>query len=348
MKIQCPDSGLAKEERVTQLFTQLEDWLKTAKLQELIHVCGGLPAVKIDLVTYIDWLKDFSAVWDYRQQQTGGGERWQLQEDTRLLPHRQLIEETVRALGLGCSYPTELKPTYILPLGGIRRANFARTQLARAVIDHRKLQNIRVVALSAFRPLAAIERPYLSDLAPQAENEFEVMNKGLEAAFGLDANKYTEIVTRNANDNLRACVRHYEGRYYNDEVFSLAAPSSQPERRANTGDTYASFLATFPLREQERILLVTSGSYALAQYLRFLDLALEHGFTADCIGPDLTSGSGRHGGVPDNGRTVPLCSYLQEIKSAIDMIYELKNKYLTEAARQGTFRLTSPPNSDSI
>ena len=74
----------------------------------------------------------------------------------------------------------------------------------------------------------------------------------------------------------------------------------------------------FDVKKEDRILLVTSSIYVPFQLLLFMDLAIEYGFEVDCIGSDM---------VVQGNKLSKSSNYLQEIKSTIDVIYKLSNKY---------------------
>ena len=140
----------------------------------------------------------------------------------------------------------------------------------------------------------------------------------MEIAFDLSP-ACDEKVTESDNINLRACIRAYRDKYKGSSVYSVAAPSSEPEkRRANSYDTFTYFMDTFNVKKGNKLLLVTSSIYVTFQLLKFMGLALEYGFEVDCIGADSVS----------TGPNLSKASnYLQEMKSTVDASYTLLKEF---------------------
>ena len=257
-------------------------------------------------------LRLFAERWDYRL----GKERWDVIDESFVLEHEGEIMECVRGLGLVGHVDPSLEPDYILPLGGARNANNARPKMAKKVIDDYGWTDKRIVALSGTRPINDTERPYMKEYAPDVETEFDAISKGLELAF--DVHRFTEERIDSDNINLCSVVRKYENDSLDNEIYSLAAPSSDPDnRRANSYDTFKYLLEKFDIGEGDKLLLVTSCIYVPYQRFRFMDLAIENGFEVDCIGADP---------VDDFSLSKP-SNYLQEVKATIDVIYDLVCKY---------------------
>ena len=98
----------------------------------------------------------------------------------------------------------------------------------------------------------------------------------------------------------------------------LSAPSSDPDRRANSMDTFEFFLKRYEQKEGAKLLLVTSAIYVPFQLMKFTDLALEKGLYVDCIGNRSY----------DHSPTVlNTASYLQELKATINAINVLAEKF---------------------
>ena len=314
-RITCPDSSLPKDERIKYLFENISEWIYSDCLRELISLYGGedlASSFGSDPGRDIADLQEFSAIWDFRK----GTERWAVRDEKFALDNKVLIMEKAAGLGLTDIHEPSAEPDYILPLGGARLANYVRPKMAREVIDEYGYTGKTIAALSGTRPLNEIERPYTDDYAPYAETEFDAMCAGLEKAFGLS--KFNEEKRMHDNINLNSAVRKYSGRYMDSEVYSLAAPSSDPEnRRANSYDTFKYLLKHFDIQAGDRLLMVTSCIYVPFQTLKFMDLAIEGGFEVDCIGSDSV----------DTGNVSKVSNFLQEIKGTIDAIYTLSRQY---------------------
>ena len=89
-------------------------------------------------------------------------------------------------------------------------------------------------------------------------------------------------------------------------------------------DTFMFFLETFKIPKGTKILLITSCVYVPFQEMKFMKLAIDHGFEVDCIGSDIDY----------NGPGVLIAeNYLQEVKATINAFYSFyhtdKNQLLS-------------------
>ena len=218
-------------------------------------------------------------------------------------------------LGLVNKVEPQQEPDYILPLGGARRANKDRPAVARKLIDDYHWKDKYVIALSGMRKISDIEKPYM-DYAPDAVTEYDAINRGMELAF--DVSEYKEENHEEKNFFLNSALRRYEDRYNGSQIYSISAPSTEPDnRRANSKDTFRYFLTKFGIEPHDRILLVTSSIYVPYQTLKFMELAIDGGFEVDCVGSDVVS--------KDSFSNAS--NYLQEIKATIDAIYTIGQSY---------------------
>ena len=273
----------------------------------------------LSLAKKIHWLNDFAEVWDYRKKQAASGERWNITEDPMVLKNSELVMSCAEVLGLTNIETPLITPNYILPLGGARKSNYARPLKAKEIIDSLGIRDSSIVALSGTRPINEIELSYLQEFAPEAKTEYEAISTGMEKCFNLTSG-YTEEKGSDENINLCFAVRKYNDTYQDNTVFSLAAPSSDPARRANSRDTFCYFLDNFNIKEGDRLLLVTTCIYVPFQLLRFMDLALDRGFYCDCIGMP----NDHKGGTSFSQFT----NYCQETKATINGLEALAEKYL--------------------
>ena len=314
----CPDCGKTVEERRKELLGSIEEWVDSEALSSMVSAFGGsIP--KGSLKERIDWLDHFANVWDYRKKQAGN-ERWFIEEDPVAKANVEVITASVKELGLVDIETPLVMPDYILPLGGARRSNFARPETAKKVIDQMNIRDRKIVALSGTRLINDMERPFIEDFAEGAETEYEAISKGLETVFSLKGERFREERSRHENIYLQWALRTYEETYQGNTIQSLAAPSSDPGRRANSRDTFLFFLEKFQIRPGDRLLLVTSCIYVPFQILRFMDLAIEKGFYVDCVG------------MPNDDRQGTsfsrITNYCQETKAAINAVKSIADLWL--------------------
>jgi len=319
IRFRCPDCNLPREERITQLFESIADWVNSDALSQMVSAFGGDIPQNLSLAEKIHWLNDFAEVWDYRKKQAASGERWNITEDPMVLNNSELVMSCAEVLGLTGIETPLVTPNYILPLGGARRSNYARPLKAKEVIDSLGIQDGTIVALSGTRPINEIELSFLQEFAPDAKTEFDAISTGMEKCFNLTSG-YTEEKGSDENINLCFAIRKYKDTYQGNTVLSLAAPSSDPTRRANSRDTFCYFLDNFNIKEGDRLLLVTTCIYVPFQLLRFMDLALDRGFYCDCIGMP----NDHKGGTSFSQFT----NYCQETKATINGLEALAEKYL--------------------
>ena len=309
LRIKCPGAELPKEERVKGLFNSCFDWIYSEPLKGLVELFEGEEISRVlgsDREKDIDLLHEFVKRWDYRN----GQERWAVENDRIVTENLSFVMEQVRSLGLTEAGMPRKEPDYIIPMGGARQTNHTRCMMTKKIIDEYGYAGGRIVALSGMRPVNEIERPFIDEYAPGAKTEFEAISMALEKVFGV--HRFTEKAVHKKNINLCSVVRTYEEHYRDYEVFSLAAPSTDPARRANSYDTFHFLLKHFKVGPGDRLLLVTNSIYVLFQYLRFMKPALNGGFEVDCVGTDIAVNS-----------VLKPTNYLMELKSIVDGIYEL-------------------------
>lgn len=318
-RIICPRLTLDKQERIAYVLENTLAWSKSKHIIELVNIFDGDAEAHINSDKgYIDWLHEFVKVWDYRLKQSGGGERWTIYDDDFILKNEEKIMVNASCLGLVEVTDVKFEPDYILPLGGARQTNLDRPKMAKYIIDKNSWKGKKIIALSGRRPINEIERPVVKEYAPDAVTEFDAINVGLEISFEI-GKSYKDDIIDHTNINLSSCLRKYNERYRDSSIFSLAAPSSEPEkRRANSYDTFVYFLEKFNVERGSKLLLVTSSIYVPFQLLKFIDLAVEFDLEVDCIGTD---------SVNERSKFSRPSNYLQEIKSTVDAIHSLWNRY---------------------
>lgn len=100
-------------------------------------------------------------------------------------------------------------------------------------------------------------------------------------------------------------------------IVALAAPSTEPSRRANSRDTFEYFLDYYHIKKGDNLLLVTSQIYVPYQWLKFIDLALEGAFHVECVGYSMC----------EKEAFAKPSNFLQEIKGTVNAIAILMKKY---------------------
>ena len=314
----CPACEKPMQERREELITIVSQWVGSDALSTMVEVFGGkIP--EGNLKDRINWLNDFAKIWDYRKKLTNENERWNVKEDPVASAKAEIIMNCVRKLGLVDIDEPLLAPDYIIPLGGARMSNYARPLKAREIIDKLELQGVSVIALSGTRPINEVERPFLAEYAPNAVTEYDAISSGMERVFSLRSDQYNEEEHRDSNINLSWAKRTYVDRYRDNTIISLAAPSSDPGRRANSRDTFEFYLDRFKIHQGAKLLLVTSCIYVPFQLLRFMDLAIEKGFYVDCVGIN----NNKKGFAFSN-----IANYCQETKASINAIKALSDQWL--------------------
>lgn len=316
LRIKCPDVSLNKNERVDCLFQDIREWLYSDALINLVEIFGGKVNKQRDIKSAINNLHLFANIWDYRKKQAAGGERWKIYNDSFVEENSDQIMKLVGRLGLKDITRPLCVPDYILPLGGARLANLSRSQKAKSLADSFNEQSVNIVALGGMRPLDDIEKEYTNEYAPYAGTEYDAINRGLELSFNLQEVNYVENGYLGVDRNANWSVREYK---VPQKIFSVAAPSFELSRRANSMDTFNFFIEKFNVEKGTKLLLVTSCIYVPFQFLKFMSIALDKDLYIDCVGV-----SSSQPGVQFSKTS----NYLQETKATIDAMKMLADKYL--------------------
>lgn len=285
-------------------------WVKSDALSALAEAFGGIPEDG-SLASRLAWLDNFSEQkWDYRK----GQERNLAHSEDFDSATEDLILAAADALGLmtGRS-PRFSSYDHMLILGGLVRACVLRPRLARSLLGE-GLEVGEITALGAFRPLRGDEHS-LAEAAGLSglENEVEAMEAGMRQAFDLTEPSAVDADEDTENPNLRRHLARYEA---SSPITVVAAPSSDPARRANTPDTYrywAEHIARLAEQRGPRVLLVTSAIYVPFQHADAIRmLGLPYDAIVDTIGVDPKE-------VDDEALRQQFAptSYLQEVRSAI-------------------------------
>jgi len=314
--LKCPP---IEEDRVSSVYAAIETWARSSALSQLINSFGSKVPDKLDVETLVTWLLNFSKQWDFRRLQQeavakdiGESARWLL-NDSDLTPLQQdLIEKSAKILGLiGISEPIEQFYDYVLVLGGARLSCLLRPRLAAKLIKERHIQPKAIILLASSRPVAHSERDATDVYAPNAINEFDLINAGAEMSFQIK--DFTEESCDDPiNVNRSWAIRRYNVMMKFPPIVSISSPSSEPDkRRANSADTYEFFFSKFNVTHGSSLLLVTSQIYVPYQQLEAIrTLALPHDVIVETVGfPSVWGGKLQGLAGPSN--------YLQEIRSTI-------------------------------
>ena len=310
--IKLIDVNNSKKERIIKLFNSIKEWLYSKDFIYLLSLYGGNIDKNKDFEENLLYIVEFVKRWDFRIKLKGNNERWNIPKNIEIKgKQKQKALEAIRNLNMIDSSIPSTIPDYILVLGGDRKANYNRTLLAKETIDNLNIKNAKIVALTTLRPISEEEKD--ESYVDKIKYEYDDINIDFEKF--LNTKEYEEKIKDNPNVYLNTCYRLYKEEYNNNKVYSLAAPSSDPTRRANSKDTFDYFFESFNIEENTSILLITSQTYYNYQFLRFADIAIDNNYNLECIGSSM------------NVENFNLNTYLQDIKSALDSIILLYNKY---------------------
>jgi len=289
-------------------------------MMRLINAFGESVPESLSPTQWVDWLAQFCLRWDYRRLQKNAqardineGARWLISDGDMNDKQKAVAMEAAHALGLiGIDSPSLDHYDYILVLGGARMSCLLRPRFASSLLKNGTVATSLVANLGAMRPVAATEREATDTYAPGADNEYELMNAGAEQSFDLPPDFSEETYYDQENANKNWAIRKYHVLYSGATLVSIAAPSSEPEkRRANSADTFHFFFTRFRIPAGSTFLLITSQIYVPYQQLEAIRiLAIPHGMMVETVG--VPSNMNIHLG----GMTQP-SNYLQEIRSTI-------------------------------
>ena len=270
----------------------VDAWAESPALHELVGAFGGSPPSRQPL----DWLDAFSAAhWDFR----GGRERNLARPADISDAQAALVLRLAPDLGLaGQETPSRAHYDAVLMTGGMIRAGIVKPRHVAALLDG-GLQTDAVVFLGGFRPFAGDEVALAEALGIRGGDEFTAMVAGMELAFG----PLGEPEIARGDD---WCEYRWR------RLSVLAAPSSDPSRRANSADTYR-FWAAERSAGATGALVVTTPIYVPYQGAAAVQvLGLDCGLAVETVGTSAAAS--------DLGEyTQPFlpAHHLQELRSAI-------------------------------
>lgn len=229
-------------------------WLSRPALRSIVELEGGAWPTG-DLSEQAEALHAFSERWDRR----GGRER--LDATAGEVRDPDAVLALAADLGLTTvSDPAELLYDHALVLGGTALANVNRV---RRLFELRSsgIAIAHPAALTALRPISSGEielvrvRGDIAELARDGDSEFDVMTRAVSHFSGEQA-EVTRVESANAN---LASAKAIVG-----DTLVLAAPSADPDRRANTRDNYLVYRRS--IEPDNSVLIVTSSVYLPYQF----------------------------------------------------------------------------------
>ena len=252
----------------------ISSWVHHPALKRIVEMEGG-SWPQGSLLDQVEALHDFSDRWDFR----GGAERLDIASD----PSQQnsgLLLASAAELGLTIAEPpSESHYDHALVLGGTALANIYRL---RRLYELREsgLDVGHVAVLTALRQVGDSElelvraRPDVASLVEEVDTEFDVMFVST-AAFS-NSTAHVEH-TPNANPHLASAMAQV------GDATVLAAPSGDPDRRANTRDNYDVYASK--IGPTDSVLVVTSSIYLPYQFFIALQaLGWEQPRTIEAVG----------------------------------------------------------------
>lgn len=318
--LKCPPITNERE-RISLVYDTIETWIRSVALSRLVDSYGSKIPDNLDIGNLVTWLLNFSEQWDFRKLQKetaardiGEGARWLVNDSQFTQQQRIIIKKYAKVLGLiGVSKPIKKSYDYVLVLGGARLSCLLRPRLAAKIISNFSLPPKSVILLASSRPVAITERDATDTYAPNAINEFDLINTGAEISFKLIKDYSEERSDDPININKSWVIRKYNQKTLNTTtIISISAPSSEPEkRRANSADTYEFLFSKLDVPFGSSLLLVTSQIYVPYQQLEAIrTIALKYNVVIETVGFPTTWGGKLQGmNSPSN--------YLQEIRSTI-------------------------------
>lgn len=304
--IRCPEYHPDRNIRWHQWEEEIDAFLGQDALLDLFALYGFAlegNAMRERLANAVAFASD---AWDYRRRQRAG-ERWEVSDiDAVVVAHEEEILACAKELGMtDDSLPADAGDVdAILVLGGARTANYDRAVTAAELRRRCRQESVPVVGLASFRPIGEVEVPHVTRILPDAEaggtTEYDVMRASLEDV--LDTGDVVRHDARRAGDNA-----DWEVCSHRNGIHVMAAPSTDPGRRANTLDTLLFLGQVMPLPPRSRIVCVTSPIYVGYQTAALVPLAIGRGWEIRLVGSRVDAS------IPQVTTNV-----LQELKGALD------------------------------
>lgn len=304
--IRCPRYHPDESVRWDQWEEEIDAFLQQEALLHLFDIYGFEPeghALRERLANAVAFA---SATWDYRRRQQAR-ERWEVADaDDVVAAHADEIVSCARELGMvDDSLPSsEDDFDLILILGGARTANYDRTMTAAELRRTLRRQHVPIVGLTACRPIGEAEVPHVAHVLPDVEagitTEYDVMRASMASV--LPVGDVMRQDGRQSGDNMGWATCSYR-----NGVHVLAAPSTDPSRRANTLDTFLFLRQAMPVPPRSRMVCVTSPIYIGYQTATLVPLAIECGWEILLVGSKVDAS------IPSVTTNI-----LQELKGTLD------------------------------
>ncbi|GAB3034645.1 hypothetical protein GCM10027052_10570 [Parafrigoribacterium mesophilum] len=296
-----------------QAIGEIDRWASSEAMAGLVGVFGGVPVGSG--AELLGWLDQFSAQhWDFR----AGAERNLGQAPQFSLAEESETERACLALGLASDDPPR-RSSYdtVLMTGGMVRAGIVKPRFVRELLRG-GLDAASIVFVGAFRPFGGDEAETAVKLGVPGSDEVDAMVAGMDAAFGpLGEPEVVESIA----ENPFLSWRRLAWQLGKTTLRVVAAPSSHPQRRANTADTFRFWAEHHSVREQS-VLVVTTPIYVPYQGAVAVDvLGLGHGLTVETVAVSATASD--LGELSQEFRTE---HKLQELRSAIRAIGSLRER----------------------
>jgi hypothetical protein len=231
-------------------------WINQPALRRIVEAEGGRwPKGSIE--EQIEDLHDFSARWDFR----GGAERLEIDRASRKDYADSLLTDAAKLGMTAADRPASDGYDHALVLGGTALASIYRL---RSLYELREegLDIGQVAVLTALREVGESElqivreRPEIAPIVEQSpQTEFDVMVRATEL---FSRSSSTVERTPNPNPNLESAQAQIA------DAIVLAAPSADPERRANSRDNYHVY--ENQIGSADSVLVVTSSIYLPYQF----------------------------------------------------------------------------------
>ena len=232
------------------------DWTDQPALRRIIEAEGGRwPEGSIE--EQVEALHDFSARWDFR----GGAERLEIERASPKEHDDSLLADAAELGMTAADRPTSDRYDHGLVLGGTALASIYRLRRLYELRDG-GLDIGRVAVLTALREVGEPElqavrgRPEIAAIVEQSpQTEFDVMVHATEL---FSQSSSTVERTPHPNPNLESAQAQI------GDAVVLAAPSADPERRANSRDNYDVYANQ--IGPADSVLVVTSSIYLPYQF----------------------------------------------------------------------------------
>ena len=279
IRFTMPEKNLCKSEKIRQLNSQFDKFLSSPALQGLVEI------LKDSTLADSNDIRQFFASFDARkdpQSEKGSPIERQCIRTPKEL--REIFESNREELyshfydlgffSINKPIKEEFKPKHILILGASFNACFNRTLGTKRIlkdnlIDSSNLEYIS--SLGAYRIINPAEKKN-SAFESHCETEFGALSDALISVFELDS--YEDEFKGPLNINKNCCIRTFTRK---DNVLYrvYAAASSEPNRRADSSDTYKQYIAHNNLKN-DSCLLITNNIYTNYQFIPFCIEVLKH------------------------------------------------------------------------